>query len=261
MVAGHVSKRHSASCRDEREARRVDRRCSTRSGGPDELTTVSVVSRYRIRTAPQDGRPEVTTVEASSVDEALALARRDGNEVLSVELADSQPLDSEPAGAPPPTAPRPVPHRDTGMGGPPVLMLVGAMFTGIACLFMVIGLAVFATTREFGALLFALFPVIHLIIGVAMLTYSLRSRARRKRLFANGMAATATIDRVGLNQRMRINGRHPYEIGWTFYLHDVAYHGKRTSMNDRLGDFVEGDRIWVLHDPADPTQSVEWPPL
>ncbi len=200
-------------------------------------------------------------VDASSVDEALRLVERDGGEVLSVELADSRPLRSEPAGAPPPTAPRQVPRGAAGAGGPPVLMLVGAMFTGLALLFMVIGLSVYVSTREFGALLFGLFPIVHLVIGVVLLAHSLRQRSRRKRLFANGMAATATIDRVGLNTNMRINGRHPYEIGWTFYLHDIAYHGKRSSMNDRLGDFAEGDRIWVLHDPADPTESVEWPPL
>ena len=220
------------------------------------------MTRWRIRTAPQDGRPEVQTIEADSAEDALRLARIDSAQVLSVEVADATPLSYEPAGQPPPSAPRQLPPgsvRSPG-GGDAVMTMVGGLFTGIALLFIIIGIGLLIGGAGVIGVVFTLFPMIHLSVGVGLLWNVWGTRALRKRLYQHGVAATATIDRVGPGN-LRVNGRPRMEIGWTFFLNDQPFHGKRTGMNLRLGAVDEGDRIWVLYDPEDPTKSVEWPPL
>lgn len=114
---------------------------------------------------------------------------------------------------------------------------------------------------QIGSLIFSLFPLVHLAVGIGLLTYAYRTRERRKRVYVHGVAATATIDRTGYDARVRINGRNPYEIGWTFFIRDQPFHGKRSSMNSALTNFREGDRIWILYDSSYPTRNVEYPPL
>ncbi len=220
------------------------------------------MTRYRVRTSPQDGRPEVQTVDAQSVDEALLKIDADNAEVLSIEVADPEPLSYEPAGEPPPSPPRPLPNDLTSLSGLANPYLIGgAIFTLVALGFIIGGLASFVTTREPGALLFALFPVIHLMIGLFLLKKWWRTRHVRRHLSQHGVSATATIDRVGLDTSVRVNRRHPNKIEWTYYIADRPFHGKRSSFAHELTRFDEGDRIWIVYDPSDPQNSMEWPPL
>lgn len=218
------------------------------------------MTRYRVRTVPVDGRPQFETVDAGSVEEALEHVRGQGGEVVSVELADGEPLQYEPAGPMPPHAPRQIPPGVKGAAGGFVLAIVGGIFVAISSVFILIGLVMVIAGNKDGVF-FSLFPLIHFTVGMGLAGYAWKSRARRRRIYQGGMAATATIDRSGRQRSVRVNGRNPYQIEWTFYIDDHRFHGKRASMNRRVADIEEGDRLWVLYDPEDPTKSVEWPPL
>lgn len=189
----------------------------------------------------------------------------DGTHVLSVEVASSATRSLEPAGLPPPTAPRKVSSRAYNpQGGAGFMVLLGAFFLFLGAVFLIASLATFFTSEELepAPLVIALvFGLVFGTVGATVLTSSYRTRSMRKRLYANGMAATATVDRSAPNRMFHVNGRSPHSLDWTFVIHDVVYHGKRASFSKEIESIKEGDPIWVLYDPENPQRSVEWPPM
>lgn len=210
---------------------------------------------YRLHLVPQDGQPKVLTIEAKSMEEAMSLSHAKGLAIEAIEAVDL-PEQLEPAGPIPASAPRQLPSGVFGAAEGPGMMMFGAMFTIIPVIFIIVGVGIVAS-GDLGGLFFALFPLIHLSIGVLTIYNVVSTRRRRVKLYANGVAATAKIDR-SRKTKTRINNRRLNEFEWTFYVHDQPFHGKRRSLNPKALDFVEGQRIWVLYDPADPTDSVEW---
>ncbi|MDG1089197.1 MAG: hypothetical protein P8P20_15745, partial [Acidimicrobiales bacterium] len=69
------------------------------------------------------------------------------------------------------------------------------------------------------------------------------------------------VDGVGYDRSVRVNGQNPYELAWSFEVDGHTYNDKKSSFDDRVLTFTPGDRLWVIYDPDDPEESVEWPPL
>lgn len=217
------------------------------------------MTKYRVRVAPQDGRPHIESIEADSMEEAVAYTKTHGLSVDAIEAVEG-PGQFEPATPLPPSAPRAMPPGVFGPSEGPFALIFGAMFTMIPVLFVVVGLSILIIGGQIFGLFFALFPMIHLTIGVSVLKHVITSRRKRNHLYVNGIAATGTIDRAH-KRNIRVNRRRVYEIEWTFYVHDKPFHGKRSAFDREILKFQEGDLIWVLYDPSDPAKSVEWPPL
>lgn len=221
------------------------------------------MAKYRIRAAPQDGRPLTETIEVDSMDAAMEYVRRQGLELDAIERIDGSSERFEPETPAPPNAPRPVPK-----GAVPALaqsfmdLIFGGMFTLIPAIFIVTGIVIMITGPFFFGLIFALFPLLHLSIGIGVLSSVFLGRTRRRRVYANGMAATAVIDRAGKESSFSGGRRNTSnELGWTFYVHGQPYHGKHQTLNKAARLPPEGERIWILYDPEDPSYSVEWPPI
>ena len=216
------------------------------------------MARFRVRGLTPDGTVHNETVYAESLAQAVSQVEAQGRRVQSIEDGDSV-RSYEPVTAAPPAAPREIPPGVKGAPGGFVMALVGAIFAGVATVLIAVGLGLLISGND-GGWFMTLFPMIHFVVGVSLLVYAWRAREKRRGLYRDGVATVAVVDRVGHATSVRINGRHPFEIGWTFYVGDQVWHDKRQSMNRALATFVEGDRIWVLYDPANPDNSVEWPP-
>lgn len=256
------------------------------------------VWRYRVR--ERDGTSREDHMRAESLDEVMQQLRLQQAEVVSVERvgvddvqdrpADRRSLDRsggrdraaatrrvrsasrdpappseraallEPDSARPPPAPRDIPRGTTGMAGGFVLLLVGGIFTAVASVMILSGLGLLIAGQSAGWFM-TLFPMIHLTVGVGLLTYALRGKAKRRAVIANGHVAMARIGETGVDRSTKINGRSPYRIGYDFEVSGFRYSGKRSTMNERITRHRVGDRIWVLYDPDDPDRNVEWPPL
>ncbi len=216
------------------------------------------MTRYRLRVAPQDGQPHIETIEADSMEEAMAYVNAEGLKVDAIEAINA-PGQFEPAVPMPPTAPRPLPANALGANEGPFMLFFGLMFTLIPMIFVVVGLGLIAARQWFG-LFFLLFPMIHLSIGGFTLRHYFTTRKQRTHLYSHGIPATATIDRAR-KRNVRINNRRQFELEWTFYVNDRPFHGKRITLSPSVLEFVEGDQIWVLYDPSNPEDSVEWPPI
>jgi len=216
------------------------------------------MSKYRIRAVPQDGRPLVETIEVDTMEHALAYVLEQGLTPDAIELVDI-PDNFEPNAPVPSAPPRPLPPGLTGVAGSTTLTIIGAVFTLMSLVCFAIGLGLLIAGLPAGFYLL-LIPSIHFAVGLWLLSRVLNTRRKRRRIYSIGVAAAATIDRTGY-ATMRINNRRPYEIGWTFYLDGRPFHDKRATFSKAAADIVEGQRLWVLFDPEDPTQSVEWPAM
>ena len=213
--------------------------------------------RYSSRSAEGE---DTGWIEASSLFDASEQLRKQGVEVTSIENLTEAPRRYEPDGDRPPPAPRDVhvPARD--VPGAWVMLLVGGMFAGIATIFVVIGIGLLIAGNSGGRFM-TLFPLIHLTIGVGLLRHVFRQVFGRRKLYENGEVAMATVDGVGHNRKVRVNGRSPYELSWSFDVDGHRYSDTRSSFDERVFDFSPGDRLWVLYNPDDPEESVEWPKL
>lgn len=215
------------------------------------------MTKYRMRVAAQDGRPHVETIEVDSIEHALNYAKTHDLEVDAIEAIETRRR-FEPEGPIPPTAPRQVPAGANNLSDI-LLVFVGVMFMVIPLVFFAVGTGLLVSGEIIGLFLI-LFPMLHFSVGVGSVWRGVRTMGRRRYVYTHGIPASATVDRSGPN-KMRVNGRLQHKVEWTFYVHDRPYHGKHASTADGGLDLVEGDQIWVLYDPEDPSRSVEWPPF
>lgn len=218
------------------------------------------MSRFRYRAVDPDGVRVEGTVEADSLQEATERLRADEVEVIAIEAVDSFPRHYEPSGPRPPSRPRVVDVKLSEQPGGWVLVIIGGVFSAVAAILIVVGVVLLAAGEAMG-LFFTLFPLVHLTVGLAMLWFGFRGRARRRRIYRDGEVAMGTIEGVGYNRSVSVNGENPFELVWAFEVDEHRYHDKRLTFDERAMSFVPGDRIWVLYDRDDPEQSVEWPRL
>lgn len=201
------------------------------------------------------------TITADSLHDASESLRASEVNVLSIEAVSESPRRYEPDGQRPGPVPRDgVELSVRHMPGGWVLAGIGIVFTAAALILVLTGLGLVIGGNA-GGLFLMLFPLIHLLIGVGTLWYVFGRRRRRLRIYRMGEVAMATIDGVGQNRSIKVNGRNPYEMTWSFDVDGHRFHDKKSSFDERLLDFAPGDRLWVLYDPADPEESVEWPPF
>lgn len=212
------------------------------------------------------------TIDAGSIVEATEQLQAQEVDVVAIEAAGARPASwsqrppdasgrrYEPAEAKPPPAPRDVDVKLRSQPGGIALVMVGGIFTAIGGAFVAVGLGLLAAGNEEG-LFVALIPSVHFLIGVVLLRFGLRRWRRRKSLYRDGAVAMATIDGVGYNSSVKVNGRSPYEVVWSFDLDGHRYHDKQSTFDQRVFDYAPGDRLWVLYDADDPEASAEWPPF
>lgn len=217
------------------------------------------MQQYRYRALDRNGDEVLGSIEAESLHDASEKLRAAEIVVTAIEDTSGERR-YEPEGAHPGPSPRDVQVGIGDTSGGWVFVLTGGLFAGIALLFIVIGLGLTVGGTDEG-LYFVFFPLIHLAIGLLLLRYVFSRRKRRQSLYRDGEVAMATVDGVGFNRSVRVNGRNPREMTWSFALDDQRFHDKRSSFDDRLATFAPGDRLWVLYDPDDPEESVEWPPF
>ncbi len=100
-----------------------------------------------------------------------------------------------------------------------------------------------------------LFP----LVGLGALFGAVRSKQRDRRAFRDGRAIGGTVTRVGLDRRVRVNGRHPLKVEWSFEVEGRQFTGSLSSLDpERLRDFRESDAVTVLYDPDQPQANTVW---
>ena len=169
-----------------------------------------------------------------------------------------------PNGPAPAAAPRVVPEDFVSQSAGAELKQF-RLFAAVFGFFTLLGLLFFASGRA-GGLVFTLLTVPFLLGLAYEVRKVLRKQNERKRIYQEGLIAPATVHScrsVGhtirhSNTRATIE-HHVHEVDWTFVVGGRRFEGSAKAASEYAAPLQPGDPLWVLVDPNDFNQSMEWP--
>jgi hypothetical protein len=160
------------------------------------------------------------------------------------------------AGPPPPPPPRPLPEgfatrvRFTHN----FILLLGLAF------FLFGGLmTAFLVAKKSWA---ALFPGFFLLGGIGMLKEGILTASRTLKAFRHGKAILGRIVSVTVDRQSHANGRHPWDIVYSFEVDGQTHQGKFTTFESATMERFPVQRpVWVLAVEKDPARNTIYPPI
>ncbi|MBL8055101.1 MAG: hypothetical protein JNK29_00310 [Anaerolineales bacterium] len=168
-----------------------------------------------------------------------------------------------PAGRPaePPPAPRPIPDSyarrlmlaDGWSVAAGVFTLLGAIFTGLG------GALTVALITAFVGLPFLGMGLVFLGLGGAGLAWRYRLARRTVEVLRHGTAVLGEITQVEANYSVRVNGQHPWLIGFHFPVVGRTFTGQVVTLNPPGPQLQPGQPAWVLYLPAAPEHNALFP--
>jgi hypothetical protein len=170
-------------------------------------------------------------------------------------LGDQFALAKPGVAEPPPPTPRP-----TGFGFGGKVDPFGSFFRMFGVLFGGIPTAVLIAMASSGFPEPVAFLGLFTLVGAIMATIGFVRIARVKRLFRDGVAAEALVTDVTVDHRMKVNGRSPHRITFTYRSTDgVQREGSVARFKVRPELRVPGARVYALYDEKQPEKSTMWP--
>lgn len=91
-------------------------------------------------------------------------------------------------------------------------------------------------------------------VGVLLVFFAVRSNRRETRAYSHGIAALGQVTFAGEDLSTSINGRHPFQVQWSFEAEDGrSYEGSLSHMKrEALGPLAGAKEIIVLYDRFEP---------
>ncbi len=160
------------------------------------------------------------------------------------------------AGPEPPPPPRALPDGFTlrvrlTRNLPMILGLGFTLFGGIMTMAMV-------AAKTWAALL----PGFFLLGGLGMLKLGMQQSASTLDAFKNGRAVKGKSASVRQDMQTTVNGRHPWEITYTFDAGGYPMEGKATTWETATANrFQCGTPLWVLVVENNPERNTPYPPI
>jgi hypothetical protein len=159
-------------------------------------------------------------------------------------------------GPEPPPPPRRLPpgfatrQRITGN----VVSIIGLAFTGVGCVML---LAMIAAPG------WALcIPGVLLFVGVSILNRGIQTANQMLDAFRNGRAVRGKAASVRQDPHTTVNGRHPWEISYSFEAEGHPYEGKVTTYETATANrFYGSPPVWVLVVENRPERNTLYPPI
>jgi len=211
------------------------------------------MAKYKVKIEPIAGQPHTEFIQADSYEAAIEVVMSRGVHRSAIEIIEPR---FEPLPSLPPPPPRVV-EADLTSGSGLIMRWAVSMAVASAVL---TGVAI-ADPGGSGAARVVLFFVPFFFLGaVGAIVHGRRTRAMRKRLYAEGVSTTATVTGVSKGT-FHFGNKYINTMRWTFTIDGDTYVGACKPVDVAPPPFSAGDPIWVLYDPADPSTSVEWPPI
>lgn len=160
------------------------------------------------------------------------------------------------AGPGPPSAPRTLPRGFAFrmFWSRNVNTIMGAIFTVVSGLFTLSSIA----ARSWWALLCGLF----LFGSAQLLFHGIRTARHILDAFKNGRAVKGRIESVREDHTTTINGRHPWDITYSFQSGGQAYDGKMQTYETATANRYQGrPPVWVLVVDNAPERNTLYPPI
>lgn len=233
------------------------------------------MKQFRYHAIDKYGAQYSNTIQATSVADAADRLRSAEVNLIAVELDGpgppgyesarerprTRPSLHEPASQRPDAAPRdikiPLSHNAGGF----VLLFIGSIFALAGFAAAVLGVALLVDDKTEPATAVLALAGGFLPVGLGMVAYVVSWRSKRWRTYREGEVVMATIEKSDYNRHVRVNGRNPFQLVWTFDIDGTPYRGKRSTFDKRTTAFVPGEKMWAIYRPSAPKHSVEWPPL
>jgi hypothetical protein len=108
----------------------------------------------------------------------------------------------------------------------------------------------------------ALFPAFFLLGGLGMLKMGFQEGVRVLDAFRHGRAVRGKAASVREDTQTTVNGRHPWEIIYTFEAEGQPYEGKVTTFEAATANRFYGQPpVWVLVVEDNPERNTVYPPI
>lgn len=181
------------------------------------------------------------------MEDALAQLRDMGLDPAVIKELDFEDRDRVLAD-PPPLPPRPV-GRAWGFR---VLFGVPFLLFGAGA-----GIAMLVTGN--------LFLLIHTLafgtVGFVLTVFGYRTSRRWRDVVRDGQPTQGAVTATGYDGSMRLNGRPAYRLRYSYEVGARRYDGKVSTFAKEVERYSDGDGLWVLYDPEEPSVSAPWPAL
>lgn len=166
------------------------------------------------------------------------------------------PLPGMTLGEEPPHAPRELPKgfatKQKWLGNP--LSMVGGIFMLVGGVQFVVFIFVLP--------LVSFFPLLFLGLGYVIFHFGRKNAMRTLNAFQFGRAVKGSITEVHLDTAMRVNGQHPWRIGYSFQTADGTTHeGFARTFDGSAQDRQRGQPVWVLVVEDLPEENTIYPPV
>ena len=170
-----------------------------------------------------------------------------------------------PSGPVPPAAPRAVPE-DLLMQSKGTEIKRLALGCAVISFFILIGLFAIASGSVGGGFVTVAFSLLILRLMWPDVRAIRTGNQQRMQIYRDGLITTATVtSNRTIMQDSRGTKRNPImidvlnEVKWAFDVGGAEFSGSTNVASERVESLRPGDPIWVLTDPNDFTQSMEWP--
>jgi hypothetical protein len=162
---------------------------------------------------------------------------------------------------PPPPAPRPFANSYiwrlvfsdgwaiTGF----VFLLLGGIFTILGALLTI------GVITAFVGIPFLAFGLPFLAVGILVFSVRHKKAQTTVQVLREGQAASGQIDSVERNYSVRVNGRNPWIIKYSFQVMGQDYKGEVSTLNDPASIFRPGIPAHVLYLPDQPRLNALYP--
>jgi hypothetical protein len=169
--------------------------------------------------------------------------------------------EAAPLQSPPPPPPRPI-SSDYALrllfgDGWVISALVFVLIGGI---FFVVGVSLtVAIITAFVGIPFVGMGLAFLVGGGAVTAWRYQAATQLAEVVRMGQAATARIERVEENYNVRVNGRNPWTITYSFQVSGRDFTGQVTTLHSPGPAVQAGKMAYVLYLPADPKYNSLYP--
>jgi hypothetical protein len=161
------------------------------------------------------------------------------------------------AGPEPPPPPRALPE---GFALRVSLTRNWMLLAGLGCL--LVGLSMINALLEYQSFAVALLPVIFFLGGIGGIWQGMRRAAQVLDAFRNGIPVKGKVGSVRQDTQTTVNGKHPWNIVYTFESDGHHYEGKATTFDAETATRLWGGaQVWVLVVRGNPERNTVYPPI
>jgi hypothetical protein len=132
------------------------------------------------------------------------------------------------------------------------------LFMGV--IFTITGIPlVFAIVTAFVGLPFTGLGLLFLAAGAVIFNQRLQKARLTVKVLREGQAVLGQVTSVDMNYNVRVNGRNPWIIQYSYQVAGKTYQGEVTTLNHPNPSLQGGKAVYVLYLPETPEQNALYP--